>query len=102
MQAAERKVVLFQLIISIVVTGIVYWQVGAIADIVKGRVVESHETRKFLALVENPQKLKAVLEKKINQDPSDRKAWQLLAGCYHQLGENENALYAARKAQELR
>ena len=102
MQAAERKVVSIQLIVSIMMTGIVYWQVGSIVEIVKGRVVESHETRRFLALVENPQKLKAILEKKIDKDPSDRKAWQLLAGCYHQLGQNENALYAARKAQDLR
>lgn len=102
MQVAERKVITIQLIASIILTGIVYWQVGAIADIVKGRVVQSHETRRFLELVENPQKLKALLEKKIEKNPSDRQAWQLLAGCYHQLGQSEKALYAARKVQELR
>jgi cytochrome c-type biogenesis protein CcmH/NrfG len=63
--------------------------------------VSSEESRAFVRLMENPQQLKVLLEKKIQLYPRDAMAWRLLAGCYHQLGDEVSAQYAANKAQQL-
>ena len=90
-----------QVISSVLLTIIIYTLTGNYSRFISGTYLTSHDTQKVEYLMKNPEKLKEMMLKKIKKDPEDKMAWKILAISLHKLGQNEKAIEAIKKAQEV-
>ena len=91
----------FQWWSAIVMTCVLYACFAPWSQYITHQRLSSDETYQFQQLIDHPETLVSALKRKIQKHPDDETAWRLLAGCYHQLNQHQDALYAAQKSLEI-
>lgn len=73
-----------------------YWQ-----TLLSGQFVSSAESRRLAYLAKHPEKVIDMLEKNVNAQPKDIRAWRLLVQYYEKVGDLDKARHANAMAQKI-
>ena len=80
---------------------IVYLVNGNYDRLMTGMYLTSDDTQKVNDMMQSPEKLNQMMLSRVEKNPKDQMAWKILSMSYHQMGEEEKALAAFRKARSL-
>ncbi|MEC8881828.1 MAG: hypothetical protein VX737_00920 [Pseudomonadota bacterium] len=90
-----------QIASAFVVALVIYLVNGNYDRLISGVYLTSKDTQKVNEIMQSPEKLNKMMLTRIQKNPKDQMAWKILSMSYHQMGEEEKALAAYRKARSL-
>lgn len=96
-----KKGCFLQIISSLVIALVIYLYNGNYDRLITGVYLTSEDTRKVNEMIQSPEKLNKIMLSRVEKYPNDKMAWKILSMSYHQMGEEEKALSAFRKARSL-
>lgn len=92
---------LLQITCAVVTALIIYLANGNYDRLITGVYLTSDDTQKVNDIMQSPEKLNKRMLSRVEKNPKDQMAWKILSMSYHQMGEEEKALAAFRKARSL-
>lgn len=73
-----------------------HWQ-----TLLSGQFVSSAESRQLVYLAKHPEKVIDMLEKKVDAQPNDIRAWRILVQHYEKVGDLDKARHANAMARKI-